>query len=165
MPTNLPDGAACLIDANIFYYHFVETEPFSDHCSDLLERVAQGALVGFTSVHLLAEATHKIMLAEAAARFEVPRASLVNWLQAHRKLIAELTEFPDMVVEMCSLPMTCLPVAPPTLTAAAHVAREHRLLTNDALTIALMHEHGLTDLVTNDDDFDAVPGISVWKPR
>jgi predicted nucleic acid-binding protein len=49
MPLNLPDGTACLIDANIFYYHFVETPPLSQPCSDLLERVADGAIQGFTS--------------------------------------------------------------------------------------------------------------------
>jgi predicted nucleic acid-binding protein len=39
------------------------------------------------------------------------------------------------------------------------------LLTNDALVVALMRRHSLTNLVTNDDDFDTVPGLTVWKPR
>ncbi len=165
MPLDLPDGTVCFIDANICYYHFVETTPFSDGCSDLLERVADGVIVAFTSVHLLAEAMHEIMLAEVAARFALSRTSLVNWLQAHRHCIGELTEFRRAVDELCTMPVTCLPLSPTTLPRAAEIAQELSLLTNDAIAIALMRDHGLTHLVTNDDDFDGIDGLTVWKPR
>jgi predicted nucleic acid-binding protein len=39
------------------------------------------------------------------------------------------------------------------------------LLTNDALTIAVMEKLGLSHLVTNDDNFDSITGVTVWKPR
>ena len=165
MPLHLPDGTSCFLDANIFYYHFVETPPFSQPCSDLLERIADGAIQAFTSVHLLAEAMHTIMLAEAAARFALTRASLVNWLQAHRHRITELDEFRQALKEMSVLPAACFSPDLPALSLAADIAKEVSLLTNDALSIALMRQHGLTHLVTNDDDFDAVTNITVWKPR
>lgn len=38
-------------------------------------------------------------------------------------------------------------------------------LTNDAMIVALMRRHQLSHLITNDDDFDAVPGLTIWKPR
>lgn len=41
--------------------------------------------------------------------------------------------------------------------------REHRLLSNNALHLAVMRIEGITDLVTNDGDFDRVVGIRVWK--
>lgn len=69
MPLDLPDGTACFIDANIFYYHCVETPPFSQDSTALLERVATGTITGYSATHVLAEAIHKIMLAEAAATF------------------------------------------------------------------------------------------------
>lgn len=45
------------------------------------------------------------------------------------------------------------------------ISIQDRLLTNDAMIVALMQRHELTHLVTNDDDFDHVPGLTVWKPR
>jgi predicted nucleic acid-binding protein len=38
-------------------------------------------------------------------------------------------------------------------------------LTNDSLTIAAMEKLQLRDLVTNDDNFDSLSGVQVWKPR
>jgi predicted nucleic acid-binding protein len=37
-------------------------------------------------------------------------------------------------------------------------------LTNDALILAVMEKLGVTLLATNDDDFDGVEGIIVYKP-
>jgi predicted nucleic acid-binding protein len=51
------------------------------------------------------------------------------------------------------------------LCSVPQLAGSHGLLTNDAIIVALMQRHGLTHLATNDNDFDRVPGITVWKPR
>jgi len=51
------------------------------------------------------------------------------------------------------------------IAAAAEVSKQLSLLTNDALIVALMRRHGIEHLATNDDDFDGVPDVTVWKPR
>jgi len=51
------------------------------------------------------------------------------------------------------------------LQQAAHLSVTHELLTNDAALLAHMQALGITHLATNDDDFDKVTGITVWKPR
>src|SRR6266566_2285966 len=50
------------------------------------------------------------------------------------------------------------------LARGADLSAQHRLLTNDALTLAVMEKRGVTALATNDDDFDTVEGITVYKP-
>jgi predicted nucleic acid-binding protein len=61
--------------------------------------------------------------------------------------------------------MTVLPTDTELLREATVLAVQNQLLTNDALIVALMRRHQLTELVTNDDDFDRVSGLTVWKPR
>jgi predicted nucleic acid-binding protein len=60
-----------------------------------------------------------------------------------------------------------LPVEVITLDLLAHGAElsaQKRLLTNDALTLAVMEKLGVTALATNDDDFDDVEEMTVYKP-
>ena len=38
------------------------------------------------------------------------------------------------------------------------------LLTNDAVTVALMQAHGLTRVASSDADFDRVPGLTRYAP-
>ncbi len=166
MPLSLPDGTACFIDANIFYYHFVETPVVHEPCSLFLDRIAQGRLLGYTSTHVLAEAIHKIMMAELSIRFNLTRAGLVQWLQRHPSRIAELTEFRAAASEIDAMGIPILATDDTALLrSATECSARYHLLTNDAIIIALMQRHGLTHLVTNDDDFDGIPGLTVWKPR
>jgi predicted nucleic acid-binding protein len=50
----------------------------------------------------------------------------------------------------------------PTVIAKSQA---HRLLLGDASIVAQMQQHGIVHLATNDDDFDRVLGVTVWKPR
>jgi predicted nucleic acid-binding protein len=51
------------------------------------------------------------------------------------------------------------------LMEAAVICATHGLLMNDATVVAIMRSEGIHDLATNDDDFDGIPDITVWKPR
>lgn len=101
------------------------------------------------------------MLAEAAARFGLSRTSLVNWLQNHRNRITELGDFSRLVHELCGLPLAVLPLTPEVLPRAALLAQSQGLLTNDAITLAMRRDFGISHILTNDDDFDGVSGMRV----
>ncbi len=147
------------------YCNFVEVDTLSEPSTAFLERVATGKLEAHTSIHVLSEAIHKIMLAEAARRFARERAGLVNWLHRHPERIAELSEFRQAASELVEVGLKLLTADSTDLIAASLLSSEMGLLTNDAIIIALMRRYSLRHLITNDDDFDGVPGITVWKPR
>jgi predicted nucleic acid-binding protein len=165
MALDLPDRCRCFVDANIFYYHLVETPPLSEPCTTLLERAAIGSIEIYTSLHVLSETVHKVMVAEAERKFGRSRAGLVNWLQHNRQRIAELSEFQQAAAELDGMGLRLLPADASDLVAASLISALCGLLTNDAIIVALMRRHALADLVTNDDDFDGIPGLTVWKPR
>jgi predicted nucleic acid-binding protein len=50
------------------------------------------------------------------------------------------------------------------LVAAVTLCQQLGMLTNDALSIALMQVHGLTKIASSDTDFDRVPGITRYAP-
>jgi predicted nucleic acid-binding protein len=165
MALDLPDGSVCFVDANIFYYYFVDTRPFSDHVTRFFERVALDSLIAFTSIHVVAEAIHKVMAAEAAAHFSRSHIGIVNWLQKHPQKVQELYVFRDACRRICGMKLSILSPDASVLSDATECSRHFGLLTNDAITVGLMKRHGLTDLVTNDDDFRTVSGLTVWAPR
>lgn len=60
------------------------------------------------------------------------------------------------------MPLVCRPRA--LVPIAAALSQQHGLLTGDALIVALMKHLGLTDLASNDADFDHVPGLTRYAP-
>ncbi len=76
-----------------------------------------------------------------------------------------MDEFRRAARELTALSLAILPMDGAAIAAAAEVSKQLSLLTNDALIVALMRRHGIEHLATNDDDFDGVPDVTVWKPR
>jgi predicted nucleic acid-binding protein len=162
--TAIPDGVVCYLDATIFYYHLVDVPPLSDDCSDLLTRMAQGRVQGVTSSVAIAEATHKVMLAEVVQRHSVDHRGLIARLKRHPELLDGLTQHQRVAATVRSLRLPVEAITLELLARGAALSAHQRLLTNDALTLAVMEKLGVTTLASNDDDFDAVEGLTVYKP-
>jgi predicted nucleic acid-binding protein len=84
MPLDLPAGTDCFVDTNVFVYHFTSRDAEGIACTDFLRRVAGGEIRASVSMPVLADALHKVMLAEVRARHGLDRAGLVAWIQRHR---------------------------------------------------------------------------------
>ncbi|HUO10204.1 MAG TPA: type II toxin-antitoxin system VapC family toxin [Phycisphaerae bacterium] len=165
MPLDVPDGTPCFVDSNIFYYALVPTPPLSDPCINLLNRALSARLSLSVSISVLSDTLHKVMTSEVAQLAKRDRAGIIGYLGKHPEIIGKLVEYPLAIDRLKTLPLTILPVDDQLLRDAVSIAVTHHLLTNDALIIALMQRHQLTHLITNDDDFDRVPGLTIWKPR
>ena len=165
MLRDIPPGTHCFVDANIFYYHLVDIPPLSEDCSNFFERVEKQEVIASTSSVAVAEAVHKVMLAEAVARHGLDRTGLAHRLQRHRQLIATLKEPAKVTALVRALAIHVEPVTLTILERATIVSSSFQLLTNDALTVAIMEHLGLKALTSNDENFDNVTGITVWKPR
>lgn len=161
---DLPDGALCFLDATIFYYHLVNTPPLSDDCSGLLMRIGAGAISAVTTTVALAEATHKVMLAEIVRRHGMAAQGLIARIKKHPELLEQLTEHQQVVALAQALQITIEPITAALLQRSAELAPQRRLLTNDSLTLAVLEKLGITQLATNDDDFDSIAGLVVYKP-
>jgi predicted nucleic acid-binding protein len=165
MPLDIPDGEAAFVDANILHYAVIGTPPFSEHVYPFIDRLDSGLLTGVVSVQVLADAQHKTMLSLLATQYRLSRSKLVRWVKDHPRELQVLTGFQEAARLLHAAPIQVVQVEDNLLSEAATISLQLGLLTNDAIIVALMQRHGLTHLATNDDDFDRVPGITVWKPR
>ena len=165
MPLNIPTGETIFIDANIFYYHFVSLPGLSVACKNFLHRITQGEITGVTATVVLAEAQHKVMLAEAVQQYGLSPQGLVRRLTQTPGLLAGLSHHRLVPSTVAAMHVRIEPLTVAILQQAAHLSVTHELLTNDAALLAHMQALGITHLATNDDDFDRVTGITIWKPR
>ena len=130
-----------------------------------MDRLSAGEVTGMVSIQVLADAQHKTMMSLLAAQYGLSRSKLVGWAKKHPAELRALTGLSEAVQLLRSAAVKILPLDDALLDGAARISTQHGLLTNDALIVALMQRHGIIHLATNDDDFDRVPGITVWKPR
>jgi predicted nucleic acid-binding protein len=161
---DLLPGDAVFVDANTFSYHFEPHPRWGPPCSDLLRRIENQELVGFTSTHVLSEVSHRLMTIQASALLGWPFAGIGNRLRTNPAEVQKLTAFRQAIDKGLQSRIQVLTIPPALLATAAAVCQQIGLLTNDGLIVAVMQANGLTNLASNDTDFDRVPGLRPYAP-
>ena len=88
---DLEDGSSIFIDANIFVYHFFKKSKFNPTSSNFLERAEKGEIKGVTSTSVVQEATHRMMIMEAATILpDLKTKNIVGYLKAHSDIVKKL---------------------------------------------------------------------------
>ena len=157
----LRDGEAIFLDANIFVYHFLG---LSQQCKHLLKRCRDGLLQGKTASFILAETVHRLMVAEAVEQKLVTSKNALKKLRARPAIVQQLSKHAESVHTIRAMNIESVALTTAAVEASAAVRRQHGLLTNDSILVAVMKELGLTSLATLDKDFDRVEGLGVYKP-
>ena len=75
-----------------------------------------------------------------------------------------LTRFRQAIQEIPLFGLRILTIDLAWPDAAAGVSQQTGLLHNDAIIVAVMRVHGLTNLASADPDFDRGPGIMRYAP-
>ncbi len=160
----VPSGTQIFLDANILIYHFTADATYGPACTRLIERIEQQDLQAFASAELLSDAAHRMMTIEAMQRFDWPIAGLAARLRKHHSEISKLTLFVQAIAEIPQLGIHVWDVKLDTVLLASRLSRQYELLSGDALIVAMMQTNGLTQLASNDADFDRVPWITRFAP-
>ena len=158
---SFPSGQSLFIDANCLVYHFLGTHP---QCTAILHRAEIRDIAAFTSVVVVAELRHRLMILEASDRLRLPPRKVLAFLKRHPGRIRSLHACVKAVDSLSALQVASLPLTAEIILASQQISGDYGLLTNDALIVATMRAHRLTHLASNDADFTHVPTISLWRP-
>ena len=103
------------------------------------------------------------MTLEASARFGWS-TKIVDRLKQNPATVQRLVHFRSALQQIPQMGVQVLTIATPLVNAAAGISQSTGLLTNDAMIVAVMDANGLTNLASNDADFDRVPGLIRYAP-
>lgn len=157
-------GESVFVDANTLTYYHQPHPVLALPCKQLLERIDNQELAGFTSTHVLSEVAHRLMTLEAIAQFGWPFAGIGNRLRNHPADVQRLTTFRAALATIMGSNLQILTISPSLVITAAALSQQVGLLSSDALLVAIMQAHGLTRLASHDADFDRVPGLTRYAP-
>lgn len=156
----LPSAAIVLIDANIFVYAL---RKLSAECETFLERCRRQQVIGITTLEVVNEVCHRLMLAEAVDEGMITRPAAVA-LAGKRDSVRRLQRYWPLTSRIFEMNLLVLALEEPRVRHAHTVRTSHGLLTTDSLLVAAAEENRVPNLVTLDSDFDQIPGLTVYKP-
>ncbi len=104
------------------------------------------------------------MTLESMHAFGLPAKGIVPHLRQHPVEVKKLTRFRQAVDLVAQMGVQVVPLDLALDSVAAARCQQHGLLTGDALVVAVMEHHLLTELASNDADFDRVLGLTRNAP-
>lgn len=158
---SLPPGTRCLVDANIFIYHFGGA---SSESTDFLARVAKREVEAHVTTTIIAEVLHRRMTAEAITKGMISPGKPLQKLKTNPNVIKGLTDYISEVEKLLKLPIVVHDITAAEVAASHALRSAHGLFVNDSINLACALHLGLKDIVTHDDDFNRVTTITTWEP-
>ncbi len=157
----VPASSRIFLDSTIFIYHATGTSP---QCRDLLGRCEAGDLRGVTSVVVLAEVAHRLMIIEAVTSGAVSGKDVVKKLRARPDLARRLHVYQEQIERIPLMGVDIVPLGLRVLIRSADVRRQYGLLVNDSLVVAAARELGIESLASADADFRRVEEMTLYRP-
>jgi predicted nucleic acid-binding protein len=157
-------GDSVFVDANTFIFHLGPHATFGPACSQLIQRIENQELQGFTTTHVLGEVAHQLMIVEATAVGGWVPGKVKRRLKQQPAVLQQLTRFRVAIETILQSKIQVLTIPPSWLSHALVLSQQHGLLMNDALILAAMQATRLTKIATEDADFERVPGITRYAP-
>jgi predicted nucleic acid-binding protein len=158
---DIPAGSRVLLDANILIY---ARRGMSAQCRRLLERGAAGEVAGSLTTLVLAEFCHRRMMQEAQSR-GLTGSNPAKALAQNPALVRQLSQYAQEVEDLLAGELEILETVAPDFAQALGLQKQYGLLTNDSLLVATGLRAGVGQLATADPQFDAVSGVTVFKPE
>jgi predicted nucleic acid-binding protein len=168
----LDDFAAAdpiFIDAKIWTYFALNTEPFQTSCTTFLHRVETNHIKAVISEAVLNEIFYAILVGKAAAELQTTRIK-----QIHRELRQDASlaakcyqsclDFTKYLDALQKTGLQILPVDYQIQVASLEIGRRNGLLPTDALHVAVCQQYSIQHVATADAHFQNIPALTMWQP-
>lgn len=150
-----------VIEANILIYALGGK---SNQCERLIRRCADGEIHGVLSSTVLSEVMHRLMLAEARENGWISGPNPTKQLSGKPESIKTLWRYEDAIKNLLATGIHLEPIGKEDFITAMRIEREHGLLTNDALLLAVAERLRIQAIATADKRLIRVRGIIAYSP-
>jgi predicted nucleic acid-binding protein len=104
------------------------------------------------------------MVGEAIEKRLITSKNPVQKLKQNPEIIKKLSTYSHDVQKIEEMNINILDLSLEIIQESAKIRNKEGLLTNDSLMAAIMKQYNIDRLITNDDDFDNIEWINVYKP-
>src|ERR1017187_9237722 len=158
---DIVNGSTVLVDASVLLYARNRRSP---QCRELLLRCESGAVTGVVTLPTLADFSHRCLVQEAQG-YHLVGANPARKLSDHPDLVRQLNAYAESVRDLLDSALVVAKSHAADFLVALEIQKQHGLLTNDAVNLAIARRHGIKGIVTAGKSFDNVPGLIVYKPE
>jgi len=152
------------IDTNVFLYDITDHPRFGHSTKNFLKNIELGIVQGKTSIIVLNELLHKLVIGEIAEKCGVKLSQVPGIIKQDPTILSNLKSY-VLVNKIELIPnLEILSATKEIFSLAKSYMVKYNLMTNDAIIVATCKISGISNIATNDGDFDRVDFLVRWNP-
>lgn len=152
------------IDTNIFLYDLTDHPEFGYSTKNFLKNIELGIVEGKTSVIVLNELLHKLVIGEIAEKYKLKLSQVPAFIKQDSTILSNLKSY-ELVNKIELIPnLEIFSATKEIFSLAKSYMIKCNLMTNDAIIAATCDVNGISNIATNDGDFDRVDFLVRWSP-
>jgi len=157
----IPHDSTVFLDANIFVYYSTGT---SVSCRTLLDRCAMEAVHGLTSLAVLLEVAHRLMIIEAQQKGLIRGGNPAKKLAESPEIVKQLDLYEEQVLKIPKMGIEVEEATIADFSRSLVWRKRTGLLTLDSLILAVMERRQVRNLASADKDFQQADGVQLFSP-
>lgn len=157
----IPSGEKAFVDSSILTYHLLNDPVHGKRCKEFIGRVENREFEGFISPIIVSETLFNFIKANVVKDYGIKPREVVSFLKAKPEVISKIDI--GKATDLFRI-FSILPVSELEAEECYKAIKGYALLTNDSFHVATMKMQGITNIATNDPDFERVDWLKVWTP-
>lgn len=158
---SLPAGELVFLDSTIFICHFAGQ---SNSSTRLLLRCEAGEVKGTSSVVVLAETAHRLMMVEEISRKLVAAGNVARKLREHPEVISNLKVYQQQVERIPLMGIRIVSLDLRVWLGSAGLRAGYGLMTTDSIVTATAIGEGITNIASSERHFARVEKLTLHVP-
>ncbi len=153
------------IDTNIFLYGAMDYSKYRAACRAFLQNIESGTYLAATSALVLNEIVHKLILAETTKTYRLrSEGEAKKLIEDKPETISSLTKVWKTYAIIRAYPLVIYSIDAAIMDMAADLSSRYGLFISDASHLAVMKKNGISNIATNDNDFQLAENICIYRP-
>jgi len=159
-------GSSTYIDSNIFIYNATNHPNHGQPCKSFLNRIEVGELSAITSALTLTETLHKLTIINLCKLKDIKPFGALKLIKKKPTTLKDMDQPYNAIGKIQNLSnLKVVSLTPEIVDVSLDIGKTHFLMSNDVVHLATMKVHKVTNLASNDSDFERVPWVKLYKPK
>lgn len=156
-------GKRIYVEANIFVYNALAHPIYGDSCKNFLDRSLNNEFEIITSSLSIDEIAFVSLKLKLEEKYNIT-SNAVRYLKSNPRIVEVLAVEVNQIIDDVLLIATIADVREVDISSMQNYMRDYGLFPRDALHLSVIHRLGLSDLASNDQDFERVGWLNLYKP-
>lgn len=161
----ISDNSRVIVDSNIFICSALRHPKYHRSCYNLFTKIEERHIRGYIPSIVIQEVLHRLMIAELQKiSGEKSLQKIKNHIRKNPQSFKTLSICWTAVEQIFQMGFPVLCETADSIHKSILFSQKYSLFAKDSVILSIMDTYGIDTLVTNDNDFQSIPWLQIYKP-